>query len=165
MHHDPRRIAGERSHRNRFSATHQGVLEDPAKIDETGVRGEQEFARVFGIKGEIESKKPTPYNFKLADGTRVDVRASHHRDPSLIVNPKSAARTTVDVYVLVEVNYERKQSTIIGWATADAVRAVTPRLISSRRGATEVHCLSRRELNRDIEELLDHHRPHTLRLL
>src|SRR6186713_1480221 len=60
-------LATERSHRNRFSKTHQGVLRDPNRIDTEGVAGELAFAKAFDLPlDEVQSTRPTSFNFKLA---------------------------------------------------------------------------------------------------
>lgn len=160
-----RMIAGERSYRNRYSATHLGVLEDPQRIDEDGVLGEQAFAEAFGISPTaIERRRRVEQNFILADGTRVDVRASRARGACLIVPPSIATRESIDVYVLAQIAKESDRVRLVGWATAEEVRAADVRKISRRRGATAVHILLPGQL-RDMAELERRNGWHSRRLL
>jgi hypothetical protein len=156
-----RQIASERSYRNRHSETHMGVLGDPERIDKEGVIGELAFAREFFIpKDEIVRDHKVAYNFLLADGTRVDVRSSSHRDASLLVPPAVVARDTIDVYVLAEINSTGKDAKLVGWATRKKVMEAPKRKVGERAGATVVHYLRPYDLE-DMDELKARHVPRT----
>lgn len=187
-----RKIADERNWRNRFSKTHRGVLDDPDRIDQDGVMGEQAFARYMGLSAEaIHARGPVSSNFVLDDGTRVDVRASRASFCKLIVPPAILLRGKIDAFVLAEIRKIDKKTgartppshpatvlfpdeeslpvekrrpefavTLRGWATPEDLAKVTPRKISDRPGATEVHLLAQHEL-RSMEELRKHHILHT----
>lgn len=156
-----RRIARERSWRNRHSASHYGFLGDPDRIDEDGVVGEAEFAREFQIpESKIKRLAPSHANFVLIDGTRVDVRSSRAQHASLIVPPRVAQRTGIDVFVLAQVSRDGKSAKLIGWATRQEVREAPIRSISNIPGAHDVHVLHPFQL-RDIETLKARHLPRT----
>lgn len=156
------KIARERSWRNRHSSSHFGFLGDPDRIDGDGAIGEVEFAREFQIpQDKIKRLSPTHAgNFVLLDGTRVDVRASRAQQASLIVPPKVANRTGIDVFVLAQVTASGKNAKLIGWATRAEVKDAPIRSISSIPGAHDVHVLHPYQL-RDIETLKLRHLPHT----
>lgn len=157
---DIRAAAMQRSWLNRGSATHDGELGDPARIDLEGRIGEEVFAKRFDLEHQLQDDHPVAWNFQLNDGTRVDVRSSSRKGANLIV-PPSHVRRPIDAFVLVEVDPKRKTGIIRGWATRNEVRAVEPREI--RRGATPVHLIYYRYLH-PIEELLERHLPKTLPL-
>lgn len=154
------RIARERSYRNRYSATHHGVLGDPARIDKDGVLGEMAFADAFEIDHDrIRRKRPTKNgNFELRDGTRVDVRASRAKYASLIVPPKVAKRKLIDAYVLAEISQDGKSVKLRGWATREEVLAAPVTTISQLPGAEPVHVVYQYKL-REMETLRMRHIP------
>jgi hypothetical protein len=152
-----RQIADQRSYRNRHSPTHDGVLGDSDRIDREGVMGEKVFAALFGIpEDEIVQDHTVKYNFRLIDGTKVDVRASSHRDATLIIDPRTLVRNDADVFVLVQLNKDATSGKVSGWATRKEVEASTPAKISDRPGATKVHRLYKWQLH-DIESLMARH--------
>lgn len=148
-------IAAERSFLNRRDPRHRGVLNDPARIDQDGVLGEIAVANDLGVSLEaIRKEGRQPYNFRLKDGTRVDVRASRHENARLIVPPNVAQRTTIDVFVLAQVERVDNEWTArpIGWATRQQVREAGTVKISDRPGATPVHLIPPYKL-RPMDEL------------
>lgn len=164
-----RKIADERSWHNRHHPQHRGVLNDPQRIDADGALGELAFASLFRIpERKIERSAPTSANFILADGTRVDVRASRAREARLIVPPRVADRNTIDVFVLAQIaeqGYGKEPTvTLRGWATRDEVRAAPIQAISPRKGAPPVHVINTWHLH-DMDALLARHQPRTLPLL
>lgn len=159
MSHKYRQIARERSYRNRFSATHHGVLGDPDRIDMDGVLGEAAFAEEFGIpEKKIRRKRPVSSNFELRDGTRVDVRASRAKYARLIVPPKVAKRKLIDAYVLAEISQDGKSVKLRGWATREEVLAAPVTTISQLHGAEPVHVINQYQL-REMETLRMRHIP------
>ena len=159
-----RRIAEERSWRNRFSSTHKGVLGDSERIDREGVMGEQVFAKLFGIpESEIIRDHKVKYNFRLIDGTKVDVRASSRKEANLIIDPKVLVKNDADVFVLVQLNEDATKGKVKGWATREKVQATTPRRISDLKDATLLHFVHRDDLT-DIRILMARHVMMTKRL-
>lgn len=156
------KIARERSWRNRHSASHQGFLGDPDRIDADGVVGELAFAQEFQIPvDQIKRLSPTQVgNFVLLDGTRVDVRSSRAQQASLIVPPKVVNRGGVDVFVLAQVTQTGKSAKLIGWATRAEVKEAPVRSISTIPGAHDVHVIMPFQL-RDIDTLKMRHLPYT----
>lgn len=168
---DPEQVAQERMHKNRFSKTRHGILNDDERVELDGVLGELAFARYMGLpETEVHAKGPTSANFTLLDGTRVDVRSTRIRKGRLIVPPAIVQRGTIDVFVLAHVNAPRwgkptvEDVTLLGWETASAMQAQEPKVISQRPGATPVHAIWAERL-RKMPELRDRNAPQTLRLL
>jgi hypothetical protein len=159
-----RQIASQRSWSNRHSPTHDGVLGDPARIDQDGVMGEKTFAELFKIpQDEIVRDHRVAYNFRLQDGTKVDVRASRAKEASLIIDPKVLVKSDADVFVLVQLDKEATKGRVIGWATRKEVESAPTTTMSDRPGATRVHRLRPYQL-RDIDTLMIRHVPMTKRL-
>ena len=159
-----RQIAAQRSYVNRHSPTHDGVLGDPSRIDSDGVAGERAFAELFKIpEDEIVRDHKVAYNFRLVDGTKVDVRASRAREANLIIDPKVLVKNDADVFVLVQLDKEGKKGRVVGWATREKVKAAPLMKVSDLPNATRVHRLHPHQLN-DIETLMIRHVPMTKKL-
>lgn len=149
-----RDIAAERSFRNRRDPRHRGVLNDPDRIDQDGVLGEIAVAKDLGVSLDaIRREGRQPYNFRLKDGTRVDVRASRHENARLIVPPNVAQRTTIDVFVLVQIERVDNEwvGRPVGWMSRREVKEAGVVKISDRPGATPVHLIPPYKL-RPMEE-------------
>lgn len=154
-----RRLAAERNYRNRHDPRHQGVLNDPKRIDEEGARGELAFAEMFAIStDQVQAKERVAYNFILADKTRVDVRSSGARYARLIVPPAVAQRTSIDVFVLCQITKDGAE--LMGWATREEVLKAPVQTISPRPGATLLHVMITNDLQA-MDLLLARHQMRT----
>lgn len=148
--------ASERSRKNEYSSTHQGILTDPSRIDVEGVAGELAFARAFGFAlDEVHAKGPTSCNFMLRDGTRVDVRTSRAAG-FLLVPVSKMERSKIDAYVLARYSAKSGVAKLVGWATRADILAAPTSIPTTRNTGIPAYMLSCRSL-RLIDDLLARH--------
>jgi hypothetical protein len=158
-----KQAAHQRRERNRYSRTHQSVDGNDTYVDQVGVLGELLFAQAMGLtEAEIRTKGPTAYNFRLPDGTRVDVRASGRPNSRyLAVPPRIVQRESCDVFAFVNVDLETEEIRFGGWAEWQEVADAPVRRF--RADAPMQHAIPVERL-RPLAELRDRCTPKTLRL-
>lgn len=122
---DTRRIAEARRESHRKDGSHkkpvaQKQAGDDMRVEVAGVRGEAGCSIWCGSPWPRDlGHNDDGWDFKLLDGRTVDVKASRHDNPSLMVSENEKA----DFFVLVWIRHEEKLCTIEGYATREDVLA------------------------------------------
>jgi len=93
-------------------------------LDYIGFIGELAFAKLLGLYPNFSEKPDGKWDYKLADGRTVDVKATtfeQGKKKRLLIKTSEAQRLTCDLFALMEIDLENLQVTLKGYATQKMV--------------------------------------------
>lgn len=151
-------VAGRQA-RNRTNPARRYLGEDGADLERVGVLAELAACQALGLSPEavVGSRKRRGWNLELPDGTRLDVCGSPVAGLLLVEEGKVRA----DAYLLVKVDPASGAARLVGWASAERVRAAYVSTVSGKAGAPRNHVI-RADLLESWETLRDVHGVRTL---
>lgn len=132
-------LARHQASRDAGVANQQVGKQSAAVTDIVGLMGEVGFAGIFGMeRDDTVGPRSGTADFVADNGDLIEVKSSHHPNPHLLVPAYQidgvwTTKEQIAVYVLMQVDYQARAVTFMGWA--DRKDVVNPDRLERFRGA------------------------------
>jgi hypothetical protein len=118
------RIAADRNRRHRHTQSRNYLAPDGDVLaqEQAGAAGELAVSLALGLPIDpvVSDRTHRGWNFRLADGTTVDVVTTRTGSPKWLTVP--VAKAVADVYVLCRYDRQTRRVAILGWADGASVK-------------------------------------------